>query len=192
MHNDVYDEFATQLTARVESLCVGPANDEATNIGPMINKRAIEKIHRHVSNAVQNGATLISGGRRLRNDVADGPNYYQPTVLGDATSAMTLACEETFGPVITLFRFDAEGEAINAANDTPFGLAAYFFSSDVKRIWRVASALESGVVGINQGTIASEVMPFGGIKESGYGSEGSRFGLDEYMQLKYLCQGQLE
>jgi succinate-semialdehyde dehydrogenase/glutarate-semialdehyde dehydrogenase len=171
---------------------VGPANDEATNIGPMINKRAIEKIHRHVSNAVQNGATLISGGRRLRNDVADGPNYYQPTVLGDATSAMTLACEETFGPVITLFRFDAEGEAINAANDTPFGLAAYFFSSDVKRIWRVASALESGVVGINQGTIASEVMPFGCIKESGYGREGSRFGLDEYMQLKYLCQGQLE
>lgn len=191
VHNDVYDQFAAGLIARVESLRVGPANDEATNIGPMINKRAIEKIHRHVTNAVDNGATLLAGGAALQNSVANGPNYYQPTVLGDATPAMALSCEETFGPIIALFRFDTEEEVIAAANDTPFGLAAYFYSSNTKRIWRVANALESGVVGINQGAVASEVMPFGGIKESGYGREGSRFGLDEYMHLKYLCQGEL-
>ena len=191
VHNDIYDEFTSKLVARVESLRVGPAIDEATNIGPMINDRAIKKIHHHVTDAVHNGATLLAGGARLRNDVADGPNYYQPTVLGDATPAMTLSCEETFGPVIALFRFDTEEEVITAANDTPFGLASYFYTSDAKRIWRMANALESGVVGINQGVVASEVMPFGGIKESGYGREGSRFGLDEYMHIKYLCQGSL-
>lgn len=191
IHNDVYDEFASKIAARVEALQVGPAENETTNIGPMINQRAIEKIHRHVSDAVQKGATLLTGGGRLQNDHAHGSNYYQPTVLGDATTAMTLSCEETFGPVIALFRFDSEEEVIAAANDTPFGLAAYFYSSDTQRIWRVAAALESGVVGINQGAVASEVMPFGGIKESGYGREGSRFGLDEYMHLKYLCQGEL-
>ncbi|HNP62677.1 MAG TPA: NAD-dependent succinate-semialdehyde dehydrogenase [Woeseiaceae bacterium] len=191
VHNDVYDEFAEKITARVESLRVGPAVDETTNIGPMINLRAIEKIHRHVSDALRNGATLLTGGDRLQNDVADGPNYFQPTVLGNGSPAMTLSCEETFGPIIALFRFDSEKEVIEAANDTPFGLAAYFYSSDVKRIWRVGAALESGVVGVNQGAVASEVMPFGGIKESGYGREGSRFGLDEYMHIKYLCQGEL-
>ena len=191
VHNEVYEEFAAKITARVEALRVGPADDETTDIGPMINQRAVDKIHRHVSDAVQNGATLLTGGDRLRNDVADGLNYFQPTVLGDATAAMTLSCEETFGPVIALFRFDSEKEVIEAANDTPFGLAAYFYSSDAKRIWRVGAALESGVVGVNQGAVASEVMPFGGIKESGYGREGSRFGLDEYMHIKYLCQGEL-
>jgi succinate-semialdehyde dehydrogenase/glutarate-semialdehyde dehydrogenase len=192
VHNDVYEDFACKITARVEALRVGPAIDEATNIGPMINERAIDKIHRHVRDALERGATLLVGGDRLRNDDADGPNYYQPTVLGDATTAMTVCCEETFGPVIALFRFDNEDDVIAAANDTPFGLASYFYTSDAKRIWRVSSALESGVVGINQGAVASEVMPFGGIKESGYGREGSRFGLDEYMHLKYLCQGELE
>ena len=128
----------------------------------------------------------------MRNDVADGPNYYQPTVLRDAMPGMALSCEETFGPVIALFRFTGEDEVLKAANDTPFGLAAYFYSTDVKRIWRVGSALESGVVGINQGIIASEVLPFGGIKESGYGREGSRFGLDEYLHIKYLCHGELD
>lgn len=191
VHNDVYAEFATKLTTRVEALRVGPASDEAAEIGPMINARAVEKIHRHVSNALENGATLLTGGDRLRNESANGPNYYQPTILGDATSDMVLSCEETFGPVIALFRFSTEDEVVTAANDTPFGLASYFYSSNTKRIWRVAAALESGVVGINQGAVASEVMPFGGIKESGYGREGSRYGLDEYMQLKYLCQGEL-
>ena len=191
VHNDVYDEFAKKLVVRVKALRVGPASEEATTIGPMINERAIEKIHRHVSDALQNGATLLEGGDRLRNQVADGPNYYQPTILGDATTAMTLSCEETFGPIVALFRFDEEDEVVAAANDTPFGLASYFYTSNAKRIWRVAAALESGVVGINQGATASEVMPFGGIKESGYGREGSRFGLDEYMHIKYLCQGEL-
>lgn len=192
VHNDVYDDFATDLAARVEALKVGPAIDETSQVGPMINQRAIDKIQRHVNNAMDNGATLLAGGHPLRNGAADGPNYFEPTVLGDADSGMALSCEETFGPIIPLFRFDDEKDVIAAANDTPFGLASYFYSNDVKRIWRVAGALQSGVVGINQGAVASEVMPFGGIKESGYGREGSRFGLDEYMQLKYLCQGELD
>ncbi|MNS80229.1 Succinate-semialdehyde dehydrogenase [NADP(+)] GabD [compost metagenome] len=122
---------------------------------------------------------------------ADGPNYYAPTVLIDATPAMELSCEETFGPVAPIFRFRDEAEVIRDANDTPFGLAAYFYSNDIRRIWRVAQALETGMVGINEGAIAAEAAPFGGVKESGYGREGSRHGLDDYMHTKYLCQGQL-
>jgi succinate-semialdehyde dehydrogenase/glutarate-semialdehyde dehydrogenase len=192
VHKDVYNEFASKVTARVEALRVGPAIDETTTIGPMVNERAVEKIHRHVKDALSNGATLLTGGDRVRNDHADGPNYFQPTVLGNATPAMAVCCEETFGPVVPLFPFDDEEQVIADANNTPFGLASYFYTSNAKRIWRISSALESGVVGINQGAVASEVMPFGGIKESGYGREGSRFGLDEYMHLKYLCHGELD
>jgi succinate-semialdehyde dehydrogenase/glutarate-semialdehyde dehydrogenase len=155
----------------------------------MINARAIDKIARHVDDAVSRGARVLTGGKRLPEL---GPNYYAPTVLADASPDMQLSCEETFGPVVPLFRFDHEAEAIHAANDTPFGLASYFYSRDVRRIDRVARQLEAGIVGINEGALASEAAPFGGVKESGYGREGSKYGLDDYLSIKYLCQGGLE
>lgn len=191
VQNAVYDAFAQKLVARVSTLQVGPATRKDSQIGPMINARAVEKIERHVKDAVANGAQVLCGGHRIRNDIASGPNYFAPTVLGDASPAMALCCEETFGPVVPLFRFDDEAEVIRLANDTPFGLAAYFYSENVRRINRVAGKLESGIVGINEGAIASEAAPFGGVKESGYGREGSRRGLDDYLQTKYLCQGNL-
>jgi succinate-semialdehyde dehydrogenase/glutarate-semialdehyde dehydrogenase len=144
-----------------------------------------------VNDAVAKGARVVCGGRRVKNETAQGPNYYAPTVLVNATREMQLSCEETFGPVVPVFRFNDEGEVIQLANDTPYGLAGYFYSNDVRRIWRVASALETGMVGINEGAIASQAAPFGGVKESGYGREGSHWGLDEYVQTKYLCQGNL-
>ena len=192
VHSTIYDDFAQRLGARVSALTVGPANHEGSEIGPMINGRAIEKIDRHVKNAVAKGGRLVTGGSSVRNDLADGPFYYAPTVIADANPDMDLCCEETFGPVVPLFRFDDEADVVARANDTPFGLAAYFYTADVKRIWRVAGQLEAGVIGINEGVVASEAAPFGGIKESGYGREGSKYGLDDYMHVKYLCQGGLD
>ncbi|MBJ9622070.1 NAD-dependent succinate-semialdehyde dehydrogenase [Burkholderia multivorans] len=185
----VYDAFAEKLAARVGALKVAPASDPAAKIGPMINARAVDKIARHVDDARERGARVLTGGKRLS---ALGPHYYAPTVLADATADMQLACEETFGPVVALFRFDTEAQAIDAANDTPYGLAAYFYTQDVRRIARVSARLETGIVGINEGALASEAAPFGGVKESGYGREGSRYGLDDYLSIKYLCQGGLE
>ncbi|MGY8524103.1 NAD-dependent succinate-semialdehyde dehydrogenase [Paracidovorax citrulli] len=185
----VHDDFVERLARRVGALKVGPASEESADIGPMINARAVDKIARHVEDAMARGARVVIGGKRVRRE--DGPNYYAPTVLTGATPEMALSCEETFGPVAPIFRFDGEDEVVRHANDTPFGLAAYFYSSDVRRIWRVAQALETGIVGINEGAIAAEAAPFGGVKESGYGREGSRHGLDDYLHLKYLCQGQL-
>jgi len=187
----VYERFAQAITARVSSLRVGPATRDDSQIGPMINKRAVEKIERHVRDAVSRGATVLTGGHALRNDVADGPNYYAPTVLGDVPAGAVLLDEETFGPVVPLLRFRDETEVLRQANDTPYGLAAYFYSRDVARIWRVADKLEAGVIGINEGAFTSEAAPFGGVKESGYGREGSRYGLDEYMHKKYLCHGEI-
>ena len=187
----VYDAFAAKITERVAALRVGPATIAASQIGPMINARAVEKIDRHVTDALAGGATLLTGGRRLRDTVADGPNYYTPTVLGNTGSALAMFNEETFGPVVPLCRFGSETEVLRAANATPFGLAAYFYSRDAARINRVADALEVGIVGVNEGALASEAAPFGGIKESGYGREGSRYGLDDYLQTKYMCQGGL-
>ncbi|TDF66859.1 NAD-dependent succinate-semialdehyde dehydrogenase [Cupriavidus sp. L7L] len=189
VHEAVHDDFVERLAQRVDALHVGPATEDAAQIGPMINARAVDKIARHVDDAVARGARVVTGGKRVRTE--DGPHYYAPTVLVDATPAMELSCEETFGPVAPIFRFRDEAEVIRDANDTPFGLAAYFYSNDVRRIWRVAQALETGMVGINEGAIAAEAAPFGGVKESGYGREGSRHGLDDYMHTKYLCQGQL-
>ncbi|MBU9340949.1 aldehyde dehydrogenase family protein [Burkholderia multivorans] len=185
----VYDTFAEKLAARVGALMVAPASDPAAQIGPMINARAVDKIARHVDDARERGARVLTGGKRLP---ALGPHYYAPTVLADATADMQLACEETFGPVVALFHFDTEAQAIDAANDTPYGLAAYFYTQDVRRIARVSAQLETGIVGINEGALASEAAPFGGVKESGYGREGSRYGLDDYLSIKYLCQGGLE
>ncbi|BEU98764.1 NAD-dependent succinate-semialdehyde dehydrogenase (plasmid) [Acidovorax sp. DW039] len=189
VHRSVFDAFATKLTAAVAALKVGPASDPASQIGPMINDRAVEKIERHVNDAVARGAKVLTGGQRLAHL---GPNYYAPTVLSGADATMACACEETFGPVAPLTVFDDEAEVIAAANDTPFGLAAYFYSQNVRRIWRVADALETGIVGINEGALAAEAAPFGGVKESGYGREGSTHGLDDYLHTKYVCQGQLD
>jgi succinate-semialdehyde dehydrogenase/glutarate-semialdehyde dehydrogenase len=191
VQEDVYERFAEALVERVSALRVGPASREDSQIGPMINARAVDKIERHVRDALTRGAKLLTGGNRVRNATADGPNYYAPTVLGDAKRDMALFCEETFGPVVPLFRFANERDVVQQANDTPFGLASYFYSRDVARIWRVAEQLETGIVGINEGMLSSEAAPFGGIKESGYGREGSRYGLDDYMHTKYLCQGEL-
>ncbi|HEX2011409.1 MAG TPA: NAD-dependent succinate-semialdehyde dehydrogenase, partial [Roseateles sp.] len=187
VHAAVQAAFVDKLAARVGALKVGPASDPASRIGPMINARAVAKIAHHVEDAVARGARVVVGGQRLPL----GPNYYAPTVLVGADATMACACEETFGPVVPITRFESEAEVVAAANDTPFGLAAYFYSRDVARIWRVADALESGIVGINEGALAAEAAPFGGVKESGYGREGSRHGLDDYMHMKYLCQGQL-
>jgi succinate-semialdehyde dehydrogenase/glutarate-semialdehyde dehydrogenase len=184
----VHDMFVEKLAARIGALKVGPASDAASQIGPMINARAVDKIERHVQDAVERGARVVAGGKRL---AALGPNYFAPTLLTGADAAMACACEETFGPVVPITRFETEGEVIAAANGTPYGLAAYFYSRDVRRIWRVAEALEAGLVGINEGALAAEAAPFGGVKESGYGREGSVHGLDDYMHLKYLCQGQV-
>ena len=189
VQSSVHDRFADLLTQRVAALKVAPATDPDAQIGPMINARAVEKIERHVNDAVKRGARVLTGGKRLSQI---GPNYYAPTVLADATPEMQLSCEETFGPVVPLFRFDDEAEAIRAANDTPFGLASYFYSQNAKRIDRVSRLLEAGIVGINEGALASEAAPFGGVKESGYGREGSKYGLDDYLSIKYLCQGGLE
>ena len=189
VHRSVFDAFAAKLAAKVAALKVGPASDPASQIGPMINDRAVEKIERHVQDAVAKGAKVLTGGQRLPHL---GPNYYAPTVLSGADASMACACEETFGPVAPLTVFDDEAEVIAQANDTPFGLAGYFYSQNVKRIWRVADALETGIVGINEGAIAAEAAPFGGVKESGYGREGSTHGLDDYLHTKYVCQGQLD
>ena len=184
----VYEKFAEMLSRRVAELKVAPATDPDAQIGPMINVRALDKIARHVDDAKAHGARVLAGGKRLPEL---GPNYYAPTVLADATHEMLLCSEETFGPVVPLFRFDDEAEAVKSANDTPFGLASYFYSQDVRRIDRVSRALEAGIVGINEGALASEAAPFGGVKESGYGREGSKYGLDDYLSIKYLCQGNL-
>ncbi len=188
VQDGVHDAFVAKLATRVAALHVGPATDDKAQIGPMINARAVDKIAHHVDDAIAKGAIRVTGGQRL---TALGEHYYAPTVLSNATTDMVLAQEETFGPVAPVFRFTSEQDVVQHANDTPFGLAAYFYANDTRRIWRMAQALESGIVGINEGAISSEAAPFGGVKESGYGREGSRYGLDDYMHTKYLCQGNL-
>jgi succinate-semialdehyde dehydrogenase/glutarate-semialdehyde dehydrogenase len=192
VHAAVHDRYVDKLAMRVAALHVGPASDARSQIGPMINARAVEKIERHVRDAVACGAQVVVGGRRLAAPEVAGPgHYYAPTVLTGATPAMALSQEETFGPVVPVFRYTSEDEVVALANDTPFGLAAYFYTRDAARIWRVADRLECGIVGINEGALAAEAAPFGGVKASGYGREGSRHGLDDYMHTKYLCQGGL-
>lgn len=187
----VHDVFVEKLAARVAALQVGPASDLTSQIGPMINARSVEKIERHVQDAVRKGARLVTGGHRIERSESPQAAYYAPTVLIDATPDMACACEETFGPVVPVTRFDTEDQVVKQANGTPFGLAAYFYSQNPARIWRVMESLECGIVGINEGALAAEAAPFGGIKESGYGREGSVHGLDDYQHIKYFCQGGL-
>ncbi|MCW8905632.1 MAG: NAD-dependent succinate-semialdehyde dehydrogenase [Sedimenticola sp.] len=183
----VYDEFAEKLAEAVAGLKVGPAQSGDVQQGPLINQAAVDKVQQHIDDALARGARLVTGGKLH----SLGGTFFQPTILADVTSDMQVACEETFGPVSPLFRFRTEQEAITLANDTPFGLASYFYARDIGRIWRVAEALETGMVGINEGIISTAVAPFGGIKESGIGREGSRYGMDDFLEMKYLCMGGL-
>lgn len=185
----VFDEFTKKLATQVAKLNVGPASESGAQIGPMINAAAIQKIQLHISDAIEKGARILVGGTAVREEL--GPNYIAPTVLVDVTNDALLCHEETFGPVVAILAFSDEEEVVRLANDTPFGLAGYFYSENTQRIWRVADAMQVGLVGINEGAIASEAAPFGGVKESGYGREGSAHGLDDYMHIKYLCQGNL-
>ncbi|WP_428772232.1 NAD-dependent succinate-semialdehyde dehydrogenase [Vibrio sp.] len=185
VHEAVYDQFVAKYSQAVSQLKIGHGLDEGTEIGPLINQKAIDKISALVSTAIEQGATLVLGGR-----VSDfGPQFYQPTILTDVTEQMDIAHQELFGPVSTIFRFSDEQDVIRRANDTPFGLAAYFYTRDNSRVWRVSEQLEYGIVGINEGIISTEVAPFGGVKESGCGREGSKYGIDDYLDIKYLCMG---
>lgn len=179
----IYDAFAARLAEQVARLQVGDGSAPGTQQGPLIDADALTKVQAHVADALEHGARLLTGGRPHPR----GGNFFEPTVLANVTPAMRVAREETFGPVAPLFRFDTEAEAIQMANATEYGLAAYFYTRDVARAFRVGDALEYGMVGINTGLISNEVAPFGGIKQSGLGREGSRHGLDEYLELKYLC-----
>ena len=191
VHNDVYDAFAQKIIDRVEALKIGPASIEDSDIGPMINERAIEKIDRHVQDAISKGAKVLAGGKRVQNEIASGTNFYAPTILGDATDDMIIFNEETFGPVMPLIRFEDEDAVVAQANNTSYGLASYFYTADIKRVARVSGRLEAGIIGINAGAAASPWAPVGGIKDSGYGREGSHYGIEDYMHIKYMCQGEL-
>ncbi|MCW2240078.1 NADP-dependent succinate-semialdehyde dehydrogenase [Azospirillum canadense] len=186
VQSGVYDAFAAKLSDAVAALKVGPGlTTDGAQQGPLIDMAAVEKVEDHIRDAVGKGARVVAGGKRH----SLGGSFFEPTILADVTPEMKVAREETFGPVAPLFRFDSEDEAVRMANATEFGLAAYFYSRDIGRVWRVAEALEYGIVGINEGIISTEVAPFGGMKESGIGREGSKYGIEDYLEIKYLCMG---
>jgi succinate-semialdehyde dehydrogenase/glutarate-semialdehyde dehydrogenase len=183
VQDGVYEQFLEKFTAAVLQQKVGPGTEKGVNIGPLINAKAIEKVKRLVSNATQHGARIVTGGQALEG------TFYQPTILADVVSSMDIMNEEIFGPVAPVVRFSTEADVIQMANDTPYGLAAYFYGRDIGRVFRVAEALEYGMVGVNTGLIATTVAPFGGVKESGIGREGSRHGIEDFMEVKYVCLG---
>ncbi|MCM2450642.1 NAD-dependent succinate-semialdehyde dehydrogenase [Agrobacterium vitis] len=187
VQSGVYDAFAAKLTTRVNAMKVGPGTDQGVSIGPMINEAAIGKIRQHVEDAVSKGAKIATDAHRL----PQGAQFTAPVVLTGATTDMLLASEETFGPVAPLFKFETEEEALEIANGTPFGLAAYFYTESLKRSWRVAEALEAGMIGLNTGAISTEVAPFGGVKQSGLGREGAQIGIEEYLEMKTFHIGGL-
>jgi len=188
VQSGVYDAFAEKLVAAVKKLKVGNGLEADVDQGPLIDRSAVEKIEDHIQEAVSHGARVLLGGKQH----ALGQTFFEPTVLADVTPKMKVAREETFGPLAPLFRFETDEDAVRLANDTEFGLASYFYSRDVGRIWRAAEGLESGIVGINTGLISNEVAPFGGVKQSGLGREGSHYGMEEFVEVKYLCFGGLD
>ncbi|HRV92584.1 MAG TPA: NAD-dependent succinate-semialdehyde dehydrogenase [Anaerolineae bacterium] len=188
VQDGVYDAFSAKLVAATQQLKVGNGFDEGVTIGPLIDEPALEKVERLVADALDKGASLALGGKPHPL----GGTFYEPTVLTQVTKGMEIQDEEIFGPVSTLFRFKTDEEAIELANNTPYGLASYFYSRDISRVWRVAEGLEYGMIGINTGMISTEVAPFGGVKESGIGREGSKYGIDEWIEIKYLCLGGIE
>ena len=187
VHKDVAKAFEAKLAQAVTKLKVGPGTEAGVALGPLIDEAAVLKVEEHIADALEHGGRLVSGGKRH----ALGQGFFEPTIIGGATPDMLIAHEETFGPVAALFEFDTEEQALAMANDTDVGLAGYFYARDIGRIWRVAEAMEVGMVGINTGLISTEVAPFGGVKSSGMGREGSRHGLEDYTELKYLCMGGL-
>lgn len=187
IQDGVYEAFTRKLAVAVQALRVGDALQGETEQGPLINAAALAKVEQHVGDALEHGARLLCGGRRH----ALGGTFYEPTVLAEATADMLIASEETFGPVAACLRFQDEAQVLRLANDTPYGLSAYFYSRDIGRVWRMAEGLEAGIVGVNEGIISTEVAPFGGIKESGMGREGSKYGLEDYLEIKYVLMGGL-
>jgi succinate-semialdehyde dehydrogenase/glutarate-semialdehyde dehydrogenase len=185
VQDSVYDAFAARLTEAVKKLKPASGLEEGATQGPLIDDKAVAKVEEHIADALSKGARVITGGKRH----ARAGRFFEPTVIADVTPAMLVAQEETFGPVAPLFRFTTEDEAVRLANDTPFGLASYFYGRDIGRVWRVAEALETGMVGVNTGIISTEVAPFGGVKESGLGREGSKYGIEEFLEVKYLSLG---
>lgn len=185
VQDGVYDAFTEKLAVAIKELNVGNGMDEGVTQGPLIDMKAVEKVESHIADAVEKGAKVVLGGKRH----SLGHSFFEPTLLTDVTPDMRITHEETFGPVAPLYRFTDEAQAISLANDTSSGLAAYFYSRDIGRIWRVADSMEYGIVGINTGIISTESAPFGGVKESGIGREGSRHGIDEYLEIKYMCMG---
>lgn len=188
VQDSVYDDFVGRLSRAVAALKVADGFDEGAQQGPLIDMAAVEKVESHISEAVSKGAKVVLGGKRH----SLGGSFFEPTIITGVTAEMAVAREETFGPLAPIFRFTTEADAIRMANDTEFGLASYFYSRDIGRIWRVAEALEYGIVGINEGIISTEVAPFGGVKESGLGREGSKYGIEDYLEIKYLCLGGIE
>jgi succinate-semialdehyde dehydrogenase/glutarate-semialdehyde dehydrogenase len=188
VQDGVYEKFAGKLAEKVSAMKVGNGLETGVVQGPLIEKKAVEKVEEHIADALQKGAKVITGGKRHEK----GGQFFQPTVLANVTPSMKVTREETFGPVAPLYKFKTEDELLRLANDTEYGLAAYFYSRDVGRVWRVAEGLESGIVGINVGIISTEVAPFGGVKESGIGREGSKYGIEEFLEVKYLCLGGLD
>ena len=185
VHESLHDAFVEKLSQASKGLVIGPGLDKGVQLGPLIDQQAIDKVEQHVQDAVAKGARLMTGGKRH----ALGGTFYEPTVLAGVKKGMLITEEQTFGPVAAVIPFTSESEVIQMANDSEFGLASYFYSKDISRIWRVAEALEFGMVGVNTGTISSEVGPFGGVKQSGLGREGSVWGMDEYLEMKYVCLG---
>jgi succinate-semialdehyde dehydrogenase / glutarate-semialdehyde dehydrogenase len=185
VQDGVYEAFAKRLGEAVGAMKVGSGAEQGTVIGPLIDMKAVEKVEQHIEDALQKGAKVAVGGHRH----ALGGSFFEPTILTGVTTDMVITREETFGPVAPLYRFKTDEEAVTMANDTEFGLAAYFYTRDIGRIWRVAEGLEYGIVGINEGIISTEIAPFGGMKESGIGREGSKYGIEDYLEVKYLCMG---
>jgi succinate-semialdehyde dehydrogenase/glutarate-semialdehyde dehydrogenase len=188
VQDGVYDAFTKRLAETAGAMKVADGFEPGAVIGPLIDMKAVEKVEAHIADAVKKGAKVVTGGKRA----AQGGSFFEPTVLTDVTTDMVITKEETFGPVAPLYRFKSEEDAVKMANDTEFGLASYFYSRDIGRIWRVAEALEYGIVGINEGIISTEIAPFGGMKESGIGREGSKYGIEEFLEVKYLCMGGID
>ena len=182
VHSKVYDAFAAKLVAAVQAMKVGDGTAEGVRIGPLIDQKAVAKVEEHIADAVAKGAKILTGGKRH----ALGQSFFEPTVIANVTSNMAVAIEETFGPLAPLFRFETEDEVVALANDTEFGLASYFYARDLGRVWRIAERLEYGMVGVNTGLISNEVAPFGGVKQSGLGREGSHHGIEDYLEMKYI------
>jgi succinate-semialdehyde dehydrogenase/glutarate-semialdehyde dehydrogenase len=185
VHESLHDAFVEKLSQASKSLVIGPGLDKGVQLGPLIDQQAVDKVEQHVQDALAKGARLMAGGKRH----ALGGTFYEPTVLAGVKKGMLITEEETFGPVAAVIPFSSESEVIQMANDSEYGLASYFYSKDISRIWRVAEALEFGMVGVNTGTISNEVAPFGGVKQSGLGREGGVWGIDEYLEMKYVCLG---